>query len=220
MAWPTRAGKPLAFIARLDLPQVQAMLPTAWLPATGALLFFYDMKAMPWGFDPKDRDGWAVLHVHDGQRPTSPLAAAALPYRPLTFRLIDSLPSCERLAERGVELSDEEIDDYFELQAAAFAQQPEHQVGGYPVPVQGDGMELECQLVSHGIYCGTPDGYQDPRARELESSANEWKLLLQVDSDEALGMMWGDAGKLYFWVREPAARVGDFSGCWMVLQCS
>jgi uncharacterized protein YwqG len=31
--------------------------------------------------------------------------------------------------------------------------------------------------------------------------------------------MWGDAGILYFWIREEDARAGRFDQAWAVLQC-
>ncbi|MCR8632194.1 YwqG family protein [Paenibacillus radicis (ex Xue et al. 2023)] len=37
---------------------------------------------------------------------------------------------------------------------------------------------------------------------ELEKGVSDWKLLLQIDSEEEIGMMWGDAGRIYFWIRE------------------
>lgn len=80
-------------------------------------------------------------------------------------------------------------------------------------------MELECQLVSNGIYCGSPSGYEDPRAEALRAGSMRWRLLLQVDSDDDLQVMWGDAGMLYFWVDEEAARAGRFENVWLVLQC-
>src|SRR5689334_2555644 len=48
--WPARNGKPLDFIAQLDLQKVHETLPFDWLPRSGALLFFYDVKNQPWGF--------------------------------------------------------------------------------------------------------------------------------------------------------------------------
>lgn len=48
---------------------------------------------------------------------------------------------------------------------------------------------------------------------------SEWRLLLQLDSDDASDMMWGDSGILYFWIREADARAGDFSNVWVILQC-
>ena len=50
------------------------------------------------------------------------------------------------------------------------------------------------------------------------AGVDEWRLLLQVDSDDDAGMMWCDVGQLYFWVREVDARAGDFSRTWTILQ--
>lgn len=80
-------------------------------------------------------------------------------------------------------------------------------------------MELECQLVTNGPFCGDQTGYRDPRARELEVGAANWRLLLQFASDDELGAMWGDSGTLYFWVEEHRSRVGDFSNAWVIQQC-
>jgi uncharacterized protein YwqG len=80
-------------------------------------------------------------------------------------------------------------------------------------------MELECQLASNGVNCGSPEGYATPQAKQLEDGAQNWRLLFQMDSDDDLGVMWGDVGMLYFWIEEAAARRGDFSNVWLVLQC-
>jgi uncharacterized protein YwqG len=80
-------------------------------------------------------------------------------------------------------------------------------------------MDLECQLTSNGIYCGDPSGYNSPEAQRLRGGAEDWRLLLQMDSDDDLGLMWGDVGILYFWIREQDARAGDFSKSWVILQC-
>ena len=81
-------------------------------------------------------------------------------------------------------------------------------------------MRLECQLVTHGLYCGDESGYQDPRAEALAAGAGDWRLLFQLDSDEeGLGVSWGDAGKLYFWIRRPDLRARRFEATWTILQC-
>ena len=33
-------------------------------------------------------------------------------------------------------------------------------------------------------------------------------------------MMWGDVGKLYFWIRKQDLARRDFSNVWMIMQCS
>ncbi len=68
-------------------------------------------------------------------------------------------------------------------------------------------------------YCGDSTGYNDPQAKELKSGASEWRLLLQVDTDDDAGMMWGDCGRLYFWIRVDDLRRRDFDEVWTILQC-
>jgi len=67
-------------------------------------------------------------------------------------------------------------------------------------------MRNQTQLVANGLYCGDESGYQDPKAKELESDAAAWNLLLQIDSDDCTGWMWGDSGTVYFWIRGQAVR--------------
>lgn len=223
-AWPTRAGKKLAFLARISLTEVHAAHPVDWLPSTGALLFFYDMDKQPWGFDPKDRGGWSVLLVPDladacvlsvGQSAD----ASSLTQSHIGFRRIESFPSFERDVIQKLDLSDEEFEKYEEVTDHSYGGKPKHQISGFPAPVQGDGMELECQLASNGLYCGDSTGYNDVRATSLAPGARDWKLLFQLDSDEELDVMWGDCGTIYFWVEESSARSGDFSNAWLILQC-
>lgn len=71
---------------------------------------------------------------------------------------------------------------------------------GYADEIQGD-MESECQLIFHGLYCGDVTGYQDPRVAELLADASQWQLLLQIDSADVTGMMCGEGGGLYYWIR-------------------
>ena len=221
-AWPCRNQRPLEFLARVSLAEIQIVAPIEWLPLSGALLFFYDAEEQPWGFDSKDRGGWAVLAVPDLERPVNPPAVsgeASGQQRAVTLKAISVLPSGESQSVSELALSEAEFDRYFELREVPFERQPKHQVGGCPAPVQGDYMALECHLASHGINCGTPEGYASPGAKAIESGAENWRLLFQMDSDDELGLMWGDTGMLYFWVEEAAARRADFSNAWLVLQC-
>jgi len=191
----------------------------SWLPPAGRVLFFYDAENQPWGFDPKDRGSWNVLLVDGAAAPVQLPAGGALTRQPLAFRAIRSYPSWERPEVRGLHLSEAEAEMLIDGGTAVYGQAPHHQVGGFPRPVQGDEMELECQLVSHGLYCGDSSGYLSRDAAGLRDGAPDWQLLLQIDSDDDLGVMWGDAGTLYFWIREQDARAGRFDQAWAVLQC-
>lgn len=80
-------------------------------------------------------------------------------------------------------------------------------------------MQLECQLVSHGLYCGDSSGYQDPRAAELEPGAVEWRLLLQIDSEDDAGMMWGDVGRIYYWMHRQDLANRNWEKARLCFQC-
>jgi Domain of unknown function (DUF1963) len=221
--WPRRNGRPLTFLVRLSLDELQLAHRIDWLPEHGALLVFYDTEEQPWGFDPKDRGGCAVLFVPDLSADTVPSpnagAGEALPPCNMGFRRIDTLPSTDREPLWSLKLNLEEMDAYYKLRDAPFAGLPAHQVAGFPSPVQGDEMQLECQLVSNGLYCGDERGRRDERAAGLRAGAASWRLLLQLDHDEDLEVMWGDCGMLYFWVEEESARAGSFDNVWVILQC-
>jgi uncharacterized protein YwqG len=94
-----------------------------------------------------------------------------------------------------------------------------HMMGGYPDVIQNPDMDEECELASNGIYLGDGKGYQSAEAQALRQRPNDWMLLLQLDSDEDAGMMWGDGGRLYFWIRKADLAKKDFSRVWMILQC-
>lgn len=224
LEWPTWKGAPLAFLAQLDLAEINAAHPS-FLPATGRLYFFYDQEQSVWGFDPNDSGGWRVLYAKDEgveyAKRTAPqgLSEESI-YRekPVSPQRIDLLPDSQLIPD-GEFSWKRDGDAYAELRDLPFDKQPHHQVLGYASPVQNAEMEVECQLVTNGINVGGPEGYNDPRVPELKRDAHAWKLLLQLDSDDDIGWMWGDVGTLYFWVKESDARAGDFSKVWMVFQC-
>jgi len=220
IAWPEHDGARLAFLARLSLPDIHRAHPIEWLPRDGALLFFYDIANQPWGFDPKDRGGWAVLHVPDlADAASPPRISLGLPQRNVVFRRIEVLPSFDREAVEQLTLSSKESDRYADLSDAVFGDEPRHQIAGFPSTIQDDGMELESQLASNGVYCGDEQFNSDSRVPSLTPGAVNWRLLLQFDSEDDLDVMWGDAGLIYYWVEADAARAGRFENAWLILQC-
>jgi uncharacterized protein YwqG len=52
----------------------------------------------------------------------------------------------------------------------------------------------------------------------LRTGAADWRLILQLDTDERAGWMWGDGGKIYVWMREQDVRARRFDRCWTILQ--
>jgi uncharacterized protein YwqG len=228
-AWPRWKHRPLGFLAQIRCEEVTTADTSGLLPRTGMLYFFYDLVDQPWGFDPTERGFAAVLYA-DG---AVPLAATAMPesggtlevLKPVALqpRTVATVPAPRTQAFDALGLTDDELDRYQAFQEAVAARDPQstprHQMLGHSWNVQGD-MQLEAQLVTHGLYCGDEVAYRSPRRFELEPGAAAWRLLLQVDSDDDLGTMWGDGGLIYFWLRESDLRVRKFGESWTILQCS
>lgn len=215
VAWPIGCKAPMAFLAQLDLAEIPAapvVLPG--LPKTGCLFFFYAPDLPPDALDRGEGPGWQVLHL--SQRPSSPPRETpdALPddlrfaTAAVGFREIRTIPSFERIGVDWSKLADDSFDRFDALRDGAYGEHAFHEIGGYPANIQDETntMEEECQRAAEYVF-KRPD--LDPAG---------WRLLLQVGSDEALGMMWGDGGNIYFWIHEDDLARADFSRVWAVLQ--
>lgn len=228
LTWPIRDGRALSFLACIDCGELPHSTELDWLPHTGFLLFFYDLKEQVWGFDPKDRGGAATIYLSSSD--VTDFSAPALPPMPLagealikkchvSFRLTKLPPSWETAELKGVGLTEHEMDSFMAQRTEIYAGLPHHQIGGFADPVQNPEMDEECQLVTNGLYCGDATGYKDPRATKLKERSSDWSLLFQMDTDDDLDIMWGDAGMIYFWVRREDARNLNFTNIWLILQC-
>ena len=223
--WPTWNDSHLSFIAQINLADLEKASQTL-LPKEGLLSFFYDSEQATWGFDPKDSGSWRVMLFSDRaslerfEPPASLPDYARYPACRVEFVKTLTLPPWDSLFVEKLNLTETERDAYYDLLDNLHEETagPLHQVGGHPATIQGE-MQLECQLVSHGIYCGGIEGYADPRRAELESGAEDWCLLLQIDSDDNSQMMWGDVGMIYFWIQRQALEQQQFEKVWMILQC-
>lgn len=214
--------QPMTFIAQINLgtlPRVDESMPDS-----GWLYFFYDRYHEPWGFDPDDRGCCRVIYANcersklsriqppedaDPDQLAEPCVVEAWP----ELTLPDDLPT--------IEYGDPAFEAYESLRAdlAKGGGEVQHRLLGHPQPVQNP-MELECQLASNGVYCGDSDGYESDTAKLLEAGASDWRLLLQVDSDDdGPGWMWGDVGRIYFWIKQQDLAARNFSGVWLILQC-
>lgn len=77
---------------------------------------------------------------------------------------------------------------------------PRHQLLGHPYQIQGDLL----YTLRHDFH--------------LEEEPTQWRLLLQVDTDDDTRMMWGDCGLLYFYISGQALARRDFSQALMITQ--
>ena len=212
---------PLSFVAQINLSEVSQLDEENLLPKSGMVYFFYSAEQKVWGFDPRDYSGFKIIY-YDGDM------SKLVRHRPPA-----NLPEYARFTSCSIQprletnypppfldelrfLSEEELDLY----DRSFEEFPVNKIFGYADIVQ-DEMELECELVTNGLYCGDATGYNDPKRQTLEANIDQWKLLLQIDSNEEdCGMMWGDVGRIYYWIRKDDLLNKQFDKAWLILQCS
>jgi uncharacterized protein YwqG len=227
LGWPVWENTPLPFVAQLDLSAIPTIesLP---LPAAGSLYFFFEGGDNAGGSQPKDKGSAQVVYTRSAlsDNPLRDLPEVIPDALRFTGVRLEPAPPCASLPEvedQVVERLQPTIDErekYFEFFYAWRDQQPatRHRIGGYPEPIQGD-PKLEAQLVSHGFCCDA-SGHQQGEQLDLYPGAADWELLLQVDSDDAAKMMWGDLGRLYFLIRREDLAALSFENAWLVFQCS
>jgi len=223
-AWPKYRGTPLAFVAQLDLEEIHRVLPDGPLPPAGSLWFFFDADQDAAGYSPKHAGGSAVVFRPAGTKLVrSPAGAAkdgAFRACSIEAEAYEDIPDLGEDSPLEKALGEAEAETYFAIRTflSAGGEPGAHKLLGLPEPVQG-AMELECQLATNGIDSGIFVRHGDPRVVAVAAKKHEWRLLLQVDSDPNAGMMWGDAGRLYFWIRDEDLRERRFERCWAILQC-
>ena len=206
MEWPIGRECARCFVAQLDLAEVRAAGGPDWLPAEGRLYFFYDEDAA---------DGLDLVACYARRDAAGPERSAPEGYEPdpmfderrVSFERLTSMPSLDWLGMlEGSRLSDADFDELNEAPDKPFGDAPKHRIGGYASEIQSAQMELECEFRSRRLaqnYVHVPPA--------IAEAAKDWRLLLQVDSDDELGMNWIDTGRLYVFIREQDARAGDFT---------
>lgn len=235
-AWPTwvnKAGatRPLNFFGQVDLGAAAAAAPASLdLPTTGLLSFFADFGSGGpdeiYGLEATEQQGAVVLYSPSGAslvRQKSPgttfTTGALAPVGAWTWPQ-DPPP--------GVDLSDAELnaldgaDQAYE--AALVAGLPSgwtlggrHQLGGHARYIQNP-VEEEVVTALSSIYRG---GILD-RARwdEVNVQVADWRVVFQLDSDNTLGLMWGDVGTLWWAAKKADAASGVWDKGMFNFQCS
>lgn len=241
--WPMLDSRALALVVVLDLAELSKFGVDIDLPVEGYLNFFYDAEEQSvWGFEPGDHLAWRVVYATSSSaiEVPPPPDAPTFPTVWLTAEQALTIPGWEEpvasplfpahgpsrnglVGKRADKKDQARRDAYFAVQDSwrKTGENPDyigHQVGGWPVLQQGP-IWRECDLVSQGYPLGTSEQWSAAERAGVPDTQADWRLLLQVESDDAAGWMWGDVGALYYTVRsnEPAERKFDRS--WMILQC-
>ena len=190
------------------------------LPRRGMLLFFCDEEDLAFG-GPEDSDAFSVsyfpLDPDETEMRLADVPEGLVTFDDYRGQwgmhdvvVLGALPELALPAPgtdevQAMDLSDAESDAYWRLteileregarlptdvaEKLGEAHHPSvHRLGGVPHEIQNP-MEAECELVRRGE---DPHALPYSRQEEVADAAKaRWRLLLQVDSDDASGMMWG-----------------------------
>lgn len=228
----TPKNRPLSFIAQFDLSEIAKYDTDNLLPKTGLLSFFYECDTMRWGYDPKDKGCARVYYFED----VNALSPAEFP---------DDLEDDFRFPEIGITARSERsyqcygdfivqrdkmVQEWEQFEAAEKSlgiydeTDPEcSKLLGWANIIQGN-MTRECELVARrGYYLGSSWDEVTPHDRqETEQWANrDWLLLFQLDSVNYYDfrLMFGDCGRIYFYIHRDDLTARNFDNAWLILQC-
>lgn len=220
VGWPKWRGQPQAFIAQVNLGDVSPFDPDQLLPQAGLLSFFYDSDDGVDGLRSEDRGGWRVVFVPSGSNLSRRPFPSSLPKR-RRFDAVALYPQTEityapteSLVVQRLGLSANQAVSYRE--ALQDDDDVSHRMLGHPDVIQTD-MQVACELVSSGLSLSDFESFRGSLG-ELHERASRWRLLLQVDSDDDAGMTWGDAGRLYYWIRDQDLQAQRFDQTSLMLE--
>ena len=224
-------SRPLSFIAQFDLEEMAQYDTEGLLPKKGVLSFFYELETMKWGYDPDDK-GCARVYwfedknsLHTAEFPEDMAGYCKLPALKITAKSEKSYQSYEDFLLQRDELVEQW--EAFEEAQESIGIDEEGEISkllGWANPIQGN-MTRECELVSRGYYLGNPDGWSEvtplDRQEAEQWSAKDWLPLFQLDtvSDGDFELMFGDCGRIYFYIRRDDLAAKKFDDVWLILQC-
>jgi len=219
--------KPIDFLAMIRLADIAPHSSLVGLPDRGALLFFYDVERNAGSFWADARGGWRILFVESEDElvvvDDPPIRRPNFHPCTLMFELEYVLPQDIRDQTGDDDLYWYGDEDYTRVCATLRGNTDmiTHQLGGVPDEVQ-NGLFETCQLASNGVDCGSSDevARHGDRYWELKPGAKDWRLVLQIDSDDAgPDWMWGDCGRLYYCLHRDDLAARRFDRSWCVEQC-
>lgn len=222
-------NRPLSFLAQINCEEASKYDKNSLLPSKGILYFFYELETMTWGFDPKDK-GSAKVYYYSGdisdlsntEFPSDLLDEYKIPEMPISFSSKNELPAFEEFIECYDGFEYNQRNNYNEVKVEMGFDSEKGKISkllGYSDLVQG-GMLLQCELTTNGINTGSPKGYSKISAKRKEN-AKRWQLLFQLDSIETTNyeMLWGDVGRIYYYINVDDLVKMNFENCWLILQC-
>ena len=221
--------RPLAFLAQFDCTKLAPLDKDGLLPHEGVLSFFYELGSQRGGFDPRDRGCarvfWFEGHLAPAEFPTELEEEFRLPELAAELSQAADAPdfqdACPAL---GYDWTANDYRAFDQARRELGMDYPDNrsQLLGWPDIIQNN-MTLECALIERGYYLG--GSWEKIPLEERDAlrgpSAQEWQLLFQLDTveHEDFELMFGDCGRIYFYIRKEDLAQRRFDRVWLILQC-
>jgi uncharacterized protein YwqG len=222
ISWFDDNGYPLSFVAQINCSEASTTDLEKRLPSHGILYFFFDQNQEAWGYIPEHKNGFKVFYsAQEGhlERKTSPSLLSpenffgtykiefqpeiSLPYWEYDF-LVKNLPP--------------DILQIYSSMAFQLRKERINKLLGHSDTLQYP-MESTCEWVSLGHKEAEMSKIDANALNDTLKNKMDWTLLLQIDSNTDIGMLWGDMGKLYFWIKKDDLAQQKFENSWVILQC-
>lgn len=227
--WPTWHDEPMAFIAQICLDEAAPYDLDGDLPHSGWLSFFFATDCEPKGNEDDDNPAtWKVLHF--GGSSTSLVRQATpatlhphvrFPACAVAYSRRPTLPDVDSLEIERLGLTSQERNAYLDILLGAdldYLLEMDHRLLGYPHSLDGSpfiaGYLGTRQLRYEDAVSDGLEGYN----RLAQAAEAEWRLLLQVYSNEEAAMDWAGGGVLHFCIPKEALAARDFSRVWLDMQ--
>ncbi len=227
--WPSWQGKPLSFIAQINLSELPEFSERSLLPQSGYLFFFYDSERSTSGTYKSERGSFAVFYttglvcaMHIDDIPEGLDQKAIFEPAQLSFSTGMSEPGWEHPSLEHIGLSFEQRLEYAEAISQAEKRKQGsgkrscHQILGYPYSLQYP-VAWDCERARLGFWEADREEQKalDPLIRE---GIEDWELLLQIDRDLQTKMEWPGDGRIYYMIRRQDLVLRRFDEAWLVLQ--
>jgi hypothetical protein len=217
--WPHRGGRPLDHVAQVDLAALPPAAHALGLPRRGLLTYFHDLEAIErgfggWGYEWPADLGASFLVVVEADTAEPAEWPSGIPVE----RRLEGFPVSPRLVADVKSVYAEAVPARMPahvsngLREHLGSRGPDHKVLGVGVELQGPPLTIFPTL---GRNDSPPPGATDVRA----ASADEWRLVLQLDTEvgDGLAWVWSDTGLLYVGVRHDDLVAGRLDRCWAVV---
>ena len=207
--WPHWKDKPLTFIAQFKLSEVAKAYTNQdddpyTLPDKGMLYFFYDADEPSWS-EYENRDCFRIIYFEDIV--TQNLSRIPHPVHQGTWVLITQHPAHRLNFTPSITIPNNDEDANTLYSSLKQVKNENYDpLGGYWKMLDDNSPQPLHFL--HGYARSIQDKVESER----------WQFLFQIDSDESLNVMWGDAGTFYVCIPKTSLKQRKFEDCWAVLQ--